>query len=155
MSRFWKRVAGLAVLTAAWGSAAADVNRCSLLKDGEIDKAIGAHEPGYSGVNNPWGNNSCRWVAKNAPAQKAPEGWRDSIELAVFDGSMRSWAQGQASGEPVSGVAKNARWDRTQGEMWFECAGNRICVVKVRTAASKLRQEVATQLTRLADERLR
>jgi hypothetical protein len=146
---------GFALLATMSASALADVNRCSLLKDDEIEKAIGPHEPGYSGVNNLWGNNSCRWVAKNPPAQKTSDGWRDSIELAVFEGSMRSWAQGQAHGEPVSNVAKNARWDRTQGEMWFECAGGRICVVKVRTAASKQRAETATQLTRLADGRLR
>ena len=155
MRLHWKIVSGLALLTAACNVALADVDRCSLLKDDEIDKAIGAHERGYNGVNNPWGNNSCRWVAKNAPAQKAPEGWRDSIELAVFEGHMRSWAQDQAHGEPVPAVAKNARWDKTQGEMWFDCAAGRICVVKVRTAASKTRQDVATQLTRLADSRLR
>jgi len=56
-----------------------------------------------SGVGDRWGNNSCRRVATNPPAQKAPEGWRDSIELA----------------------------------------------------ASKQREETATQLTRLADGRLR
>ena len=155
MALHCRMLMGFALLTAISSSALADVNRCALLKDDEIEKAIGAHEPGYSGVNNLWGNNSCRWVAKTAPAQKAPEGWRDSIELAVFEGSMRSWAQGQAHGEPVSGIAKNAQWDRTQAEMWFECAGGRICVVKVRTAASKQRQETAMQLTRLADGRLR
>ena len=150
-----KILIGLALLAVTCNSAIADVNRGSLLKDDEIDKAIGPHEPGYTGVENLWGNNSCRWVAKHAPAQKAPEGGRDSIELAVFEGSMRSWAQDKVRGEPVSGVAKNARWDKTQAEMWFECAGGRIGVVKVRTAASKLRQDVATQLTRSADGRLR
>jgi hypothetical protein len=155
MRSYWKCMLSLGLLTAMTAPALADVNRCSLLKDDEIAKAIGPHEPGYTGVNNPWGNNSCRWVAKDPPGQKASEGWRDSIELAVFEGPMRSWAQGQARGEPVPGVAKNARWDRTQGEMWFECAGGRICAVKVRTAASKLREETATALTRLADGRLR
>jgi hypothetical protein len=155
MRLHWNILIGLASLAVMCNCAFAEVNRCSLLKDDEIEKAIGPHERGYTGVENPWGNNSCRWVAKNPPAQKAPEGWRDSIELAVFEGSMRSWAQGQARGEPVSGVAKNARWDKTQGEMWFECAGGRICVVKVRTAASKLREDAATQLTHAADARLR
>lgn len=130
-------------------------DRCALLKDGEIAAAIGAHQAGSVDVTNLWGNNSCRWVAKNAPAVKAPEGWRDSIELGVFEGSMSSWARDKAQGTPIDGVAKNATWDRISAELWWECAGGRICVVKLRTADSKQRQEIATRFARLADSRLR
>ncbi|MGE5088133.1 MAG: hypothetical protein ACM3QY_03320, partial [Candidatus Levyibacteriota bacterium] len=90
------------------GPVSAATDRCALLADAEIAAVIGAHESGYSGVNNPWGNNSCRWVAKAAPAVKAPEGWRDSVEVAVWEGGMLSWAKDQVRGVPIAGVAKNA-----------------------------------------------
>lgn len=144
-----------AVLGSAAGRALAATDRCALLKDGEIDEAIGPHERGTSDVNNPWGTNSCRWTAKGAPAGKAPEGWRDSIELGVFEGSMISWAKDHTRGEPIAGAAKDAKWDKTYGELWFSCAGARICVVKVRTAASAQREALATKLARLVDGRLR
>ena len=143
----------VAALAVAPGAALAAPDRCALLKDAEIDEAIGPHERGSNDVTNEWGNNSCRWVATKAPAVKAPEGWRDAIELGVFEGSMRSWAQDQKRGEPIAGVAKNATWDKTHAELWLDCAGGRICVVKVRTAASKVREAIATKLARLADSR--
>ena len=130
-------------------------DRCMLLKDGEIAAAIGPHQAGSVDVTNLWGNNSCRWVAKNAPAVKAPEGWRDSIEVGVFEGSMSSWARDKAHGSPIAGVAKSALWDRISAELWWECAGGRVCVVKLDTADSKQRQEIATRFARLADSRLR
>jgi hypothetical protein len=138
----------------AW-SAFAATDRCALLKDGEIDEAIGSHERGNNGLPNEWGNNSCRWTAKNAPAAKARDGWRDAIELGVFEGAMISWAQGQARGEPIGGVVKDAKWDSSYGELWFNCAGGRVCVVKVRTAESKQRQAIATKLASLVEGRLR
>ena len=151
-------VAALTLVVATLGAipapALAATDRCALLKDAEIDAAIGPHERGTSDVNNPWGTNSCRWAATNAPAGKAPEGWRDSIELGVFEGSMLAWGKEQARGEPIEGVAKGARWDRIQGELWFDCAGGRACVVKVRTAASRERQAIATTLAKLVDGRL-
>jgi hypothetical protein len=104
---------------------------------------------------NEWGNNSCRWTAKNAPAAKAPEGWRDAIELAVFEGTMVSWAKAHVRGEPITDGPANASWDKSFGELWFECAGGRVCVVKVRTAASKQRKEFATKLAHLIESRLR
>ena len=151
---------GLAVAACIAGAAMPTIamaapDRCALLKDGEIDTAIGPHAAGNIGVPNPWGNNSCRWVATNAPAVKAPEGWRDSIEVGVFEGSMLSWARDQARGTPIDGVAKSATWDRIAAELWWECAGGRVCVVKLRTADSKRRQEIATKFARLAESRLR
>lgn len=130
-------------------------DRCVLLKDAEIEEAIGPHERGSNDVTNEWGNNSCRWVATKASAAKAPEGWRDAIELGVFEGSMRSWAEGQRRGVPFADVAQNATWDKTHAELWFDCAGRRICVVKVRTVASKQREEIATKLARDADSRVK
>ena len=107
-------------------------------KDGEIAAAIGPHQAGSVDVTNLWGNNSCRWVAKNAPAVKAPEGWRDSIEVGVFEGSMSSWARDKAHGTPIDGVAKSAARDRISAEAVVgECAGGRMCVVKLDTADSK------------------
>ena len=144
----------IALGSAAWGAFAA-TDRCALLKEGEIDEAIGSHERGNNGMPNEWANNSCRWTAKNAPAAKAPDGWRDSIELGVFEGPMVSWAQGQVRGEPIGGVAKDAKWDSSYGELWFNCAGGRVCVVKVRTADSKQREATATKLARRIEGRLR
>ena len=143
------------VLGGIAGPAFAATDRCALLTDAEIAAAIGAHEPGYIGVNNPWGNNSCRWVATAAPAVRAPEGWRDSVEVAVWEGGMLPWAKDQVRGVPIAGVAKNATWDRTSAELWWECAGGRVCALKLRTADSKQRQDVAMRLVRLVDGRLR
>ena len=149
-------VAAIAVCgTIMLGQASAETDRCALVKDSEIAEAIGPHEGGNAGLPNEWGNNSCRWTAKNAPAAKAPEGWRDAIELAVFEGTMRSWAKDRMRGEPIAGGPANAQWDKSFGELWFECAGGRVCVVKVRTAASKQRKEFATKFAQLVESRLR
>ena len=144
----------LTLASTAWNAFAA-TDRCALLKDGEIDEAIGSHERGNNGMPNEWANNSCRWTAKNPPATKAPDGWRDAVELGVFEGPMVSWAQGEARGEPIDGIAKDAKWNGTYGELWFSCAGGRVCVVKVRTAESKQRQATAIKFARLVESRLR
>lgn len=150
---------GMAVMavfaTMSVGRAFADTDRCALIKDSEIEEAIGPHESGHAGLPNEWGNNSCRWTAKNAPSAKAPEGWRDAIELAVLEGTMVSWAKDHVRGEAITDAPANARWDKSFGEIWFECTGGRVCVVKVRTAASKQRKEFATKLARAMEGRLR
>ena len=47
------------------------------------------------------------------------------------------------------------RLDVLFGEPWFDCAGGRVCVVKVHTAESKQREAIATKLARLVASRLR
>ncbi len=138
----------------AWSA----TDRCALLKDAEVDEAIGPHERGTSDVTNLWGTNACRWVAKNAPSgAKAPEGWRDSLEVAVFEGNQLKWTQDQARNAPEEApdAAKGARWNRSGGEVWFDCAGGRVCAVKLRTASSKQRKENAFRLAKLVESRVR
>jgi hypothetical protein len=129
------------------------LDRCALLSDAEVTEALGAHERGYNGVENEWGNNSCRWTATNAAA-KHPE-WHDALEVAVWEANMVSWARGEMRGDPVDGVGPGARYDRAWGTVWFECAGGRVCAVRLRTAASKGRKEMATKLAHLVSGRVR
>jgi hypothetical protein len=148
----WLAALGCMSVSAAFG---APPDRCALLKDAEIDEVIGPHAAGNHGLGNDWGDNSCRWTAKSAPAAKAPDGWRDAIEVGVFEGLILSWAKDQMRGEPVQGIGKGAKYDSSYGDLWFECAGGRVCVVKVRTAAGKDRQANAVKLAKLVDSRVR
>lgn len=128
-------------------------DRCALLTDAEVTEVLGPHGRGNNGLPNEWGDASCRWTATN-PAPRHPE-WHDALEVAVFEANMVSWARGEMSGDPVDGVSPGARYDRMWGTVWFECAGGRVCAVRLRTAASKGRKEMATKLARLVNGRVR
>jgi hypothetical protein len=41
------------------------------------------------------------------------------------------------------------------GEMWFDCTGGRLCVVKVGASSGKQRQAIATKLATLVEDRVR
>lgn len=130
------------------------IDRCALLTDAEVTEALGPHGRGNDGVENEWGDSSCRWTA-TAAAPKHPE-WHDALEVAVWEGHMVAWARDQVSGDPIDGVRPGARYDRMWGTVWFECAGGRVCAVRLRTAAGgKGRKEMAAKLARLVDGRVR
>jgi len=131
------------------------VNRCALLTDDEVNTAIGPHTPGSNDISNLWGLQSCRWTATTAPKSKAPEGWREAIEVAVFFKERTSWAREQAKGDPVQGVVEGAVYDESSGDLWFNCARDRFCVVKARTASGANREQVAIQLAKTVLNRLR
>jgi hypothetical protein len=136
--------------------AAAVQERCKLLTAAEITAAIGAHNGGTNDLDNEYGLMSCRWKATTAQQVDGfPDGWFDSIEVAVFDQMTDQWARQQASGDPVSGFVPGARYDRTWGRLWFNCARNRFCVVTVRTAKADGRAEIAMRLAKLVETRLR
>jgi hypothetical protein len=105
-------------------------------------------------VGNVWGLQSCRWTAQSSPA-KAPEGWHDAIEVAVFDPIRTAWARGQADGSPVDGLGKGALYNASYGDLWFECGNDRFCAVKVRTAASANRERNAKHLAQVVQSRLK
>jgi Protein of unknown function (DUF3558) len=133
----------------------ASLDRCALLTDNEVQEAIGAHRPGSSDLNNEWGLQSCRWTATTAQKVDAyPDGWFDAVEVAVFDDLRVSWAQEQAKGEPVNGFVEGALFDDSYGDLWFTCARNRFCVVKVRTASGDKRAQHARHLSQLVENRL-
>jgi hypothetical protein len=137
-------------------SASDDLDRCALLKDAEISEAIGPHDPGKTDISNNWGTQSCRWTATRAqPMEGNPEGWHDAIEVAVFDATMTPMVRGQVTGDPVAGALPGARYDRSYGDLWFDCPGGRLCAVKARTASGDRRQEIATHLAGLVESRLR
>lgn len=142
---------------AAAASRDGDPNRCALLTDSEVEAAIGPHAPGTSGIEtNEYGLQSCRWTATATPkGPGVPEGWLDSIEVAVFDKDMDSWAREQARGEPMSGLDRAARYDATYGQLWFDCARDRFCLVKARTAVDTNRQDIARRLAALVQGRLK
>jgi len=131
-------------------------DRCALLKDNEVEGVIGPHHPGNSDLNNMWGLQSCRWVATTAQQVDAyPNGWFDAIEVAVFDQEKESWARKEAKGKPLNGFVDGALYDESYGDLWFSCAHDRFCVVKVRTASGKNREQFAQRLSELVENRLR
>lgn len=152
-------VAGVALLVGAASAPArgapprAGIDHCALLTDAEVTEALGPHGRGNNGLPNEWGESSCRWTATN-PAPKHPE-WHDALEVAVFESKMLSWARDQMTGDPLDGVSPGARYDRMWGTVWFACAGGRVCAVRLRTAASKGRKEMATKLAHLVNGRVR
>jgi len=139
----------------ASGTPSDGVNRCALLTDDEVNTAIGPHTPGSNDISNLWGLQSCRWTATTAPKSKAPEGWREAIEVAVFFKERTSWAREQAKGDPVQGVVEGAVYDESSGDLWFNCARDRFCVVKARTASGANREQIAVQLAKTVVNRLR
>lgn len=142
-----------AAAPARQASRAAAIDRCALLSDAEVTGALGPHGKGNNGLPNEWGNSSCRWTATD-PAPRHPE-FHDAVEVAVFEANMVQWARGEMSGDPIDGVAPGARYDRAWGTVWFECAGGRVCAVRMHTASSKGRKENAVKLARLVHERVR
>jgi hypothetical protein len=143
-------LAGLAGCGAEASAGERDLDRCALLTSAEVVEAIGPHDGGSTDIGNQWGLMSCRWTAT-----VAQEGWYDAIEVGVFEGAMVQLARDDAEGEPVVGFVPGALYDPSAGELWFDCAGGRFCVVKARTMRSGGREEVATRLARLVESRLR
>jgi hypothetical protein len=131
-------------------------NRCALLTDDEVRDAIGPHGAGSSDINNEWGLEGCGWTASTAQKVEGyPNGWFDTVEVALFEGSEKqSWARGEAKGEPVKGFVEGALYDGSYGQLWFNCARDRFCVVKARTASGGKREQIALQLAQLIEKRL-
>lgn len=128
---------------------------CTLLTDDEVTSAIGPHAAATSDLITTWGEHGCRW--KSTTAQKMdgyPDGWFDAIEVGVFD-KNDDWARRQMKGEPVSNFVESAVYDRSYGQLWFACAGGRTCVIEMRTASGKKREETALQLARLINQRVK
>jgi hypothetical protein len=151
----WRKIAIALLVAAAVGAAPgvarAGIDGCTLLKTSEVDEAIGPHTH-FDDQTNPR-DGTCEWIAK-APARKGSE-FNERITVHVYEGNKLAWARGQVRGEPVEGVAKNAKWDRMSGEMWFDCAGGRLCLVKVAASSGKQRQAIATKLATLVESRVR
>ena len=140
----------------ASAASSGELDRCALLQAGEIEGAIGPHGAGSSDLSNMWGTQSCRWTAtKVQPVEGYPDGWHDAIEVAVIDAKMTPMMRQQVTGDPVTGFVAGARYDNSNGDLWFDCPGGRLCVVKAHTASGDRRQEIATQLARLVESRLR
>jgi hypothetical protein len=139
---------------AATANGSASPAACSLLPDAEIQNAIGAHDPGAHSLQ--YGPDSCRWVGTSTPPN-APDGWRDRIEVGVFDASspLQASFRRDAQGEPVGGLGDGALYDRTEGQLWFPCGHNGFCVIEAATASGKTRQALAVRLARIVRERLR
>ena len=133
-----------------------ELDRCALLTDAEIEEAIGPHDPGSSGLSNEWGLQSCRWMATRVQALEGyPDGWHDAIEVAAFDAVAVPLIRQQVRGDPLAGFVAGATYDHSYGELWFDCPGGRLCVVKARTFSADRREQIATELARLVESRLR
>ncbi len=133
-----------------------EVDRCALLTDGEIEEAIGPHDPGSSSLSNEWALQSCRWTATRVqPLEGYPDGWRDAIEVAAFDAIAVPLIRQQVRGEPKADFVQGATYDHMHGELWFDCPQGRLCVVKARTFSGDRREAIATELARLVESRLR
>src|SRR4051794_12490421 len=112
-----------------------ELDRCALLKTDEIERVIGTHGPGSSDLSNMWGTRSCRWTATRAQKVEGMPEWHDAIEVAVFEATEVPMVRQQVKGDPVADVAPGATYDESYGDVWFDCAGGRLCAVKVRTAS--------------------
>jgi hypothetical protein len=133
-----------------------ELDRCALLTDGEIEEAIGPHDPGSSSLSNEWALQSCRWTATRVqPLEGYPDGWHDAIEVAAFDAIAVPLIRQQVRGDPKADFVQGATYDHMHGELWFDCPGGRLCVVKARTFSGDRREAIATQLSRLVEGRLR
>ena len=131
-------------------------DRCQLLTDAEIEQAIGPHGPGHAGIPNEWGEQSCRWTATRSQAIDGyPNGWHDAIEAAAFNAFKSASARQMATGEPVAGFPGKAQFDKSYGQLWFECANGRMCAIGVNTNAGEHREEIATRLAHLLESRAR
>jgi len=133
------------------GTARAGLDGCTLLKPSEVEEVIGPHTH-FDEQTNP-SDGTCEWIAK-AP-QKTGSEFHERITVYVLGGNKLAWAKEQVRGEPVEGVAKNARYDRMSGELWFDCARGQVCMVKVAASSGKQRQAIATKLATLVDARVR
>jgi hypothetical protein len=153
----------LVLLTGCGGGGSGDsaarsgeLDRCALLTDGEIEEAIGPHAPGSSSLSNEWGLQSCQWKATRAqPLEGYPDGWHDAIEVAAFDAIAVPLIRQQVRGDPKADFVQGATYDHMHGELWFDCPHGRLCVVKASTFSGDRREEIATQLARLVESRLR
>ena len=163
-------VCAVVLLTACGGGSSADsdsagspsaasegeLDRCALLTDDEVAGAIGPHDSGNSSLSNEWGLQSCRWTATRAQTVEGyPDGWHDAIEVAAFDAAAVPLIRQQVRGEPMAGFVEGARYDNTYGELWFDCPHGRLCVVKAHTVSGDRREQIATQLARHVESRLR
>jgi hypothetical protein len=151
-----------AVTTAALSGEQSGPNRCGLLTDDEVRDAIGPHAAGVNAPGSAWGLQSCRWLSANAEKEQADSGLvlnSDWIEVGVFNpggtGPNAAWAREQSEGEPVKDFVQDARYDASSGELWFECAHDRFCVVKAHTRSGATREQTALHLAELVFKRLR
>jgi hypothetical protein len=136
--------------------ASGELNRCALLTDGEVRNAIGPHQPGTSDLQSEWGTQSCRWAATTAQkVEDYPNGWYESVEVAVFDKDKESWAREQARGEPVKDFVAGSQYDEMSGDLWFNCGRDRFCVVKAATNSPDNREQIARRLAQLVLSRVR
>jgi hypothetical protein len=140
-------VLGVATACSTEAPSHADIDRCALLSEDEIAAVIGPHDGGRTGSadnQSQYGNDSCRWVAREAPYL--------FVELAVFGPRTEAWAREQASGEAVAALA-GARYDQTSAELWFDCAGKRFCSLQVYTSDGP-NLDTTLALARQAERRL-
>jgi hypothetical protein len=140
----------VAVATGGQGSR----GRCALLTAAEVEAVIGPHDGGVAQGGGSSGIMGCRWTADRVQEISDMPPWRDAVEVAQFDATRDAWARGQMEGTPVADVVDGALYDESYGDLWFTCAGGRVCVVKVRTASSAGREESAVRLARLISQRL-
>lgn len=136
------------------GAPSGKVDRCALLTSGEVQSMIGPHNGGKSELDNLWGLGACRWTSTSGPMPNDPMGRPESIEVALFDEDfVETWARGEAEGEPVQGFVDGALYDSTHGELWFDCAGDKYCAVRI--TSDKDRAGMALRVARLVESRLR
>jgi hypothetical protein len=131
-----------------------ELDRCTLLTKDEVAKVVGPHDGGSTGLSNSWGTRSCRWTATRAQKIEGFPLWLDAVEVAVFEADEVPMVRQQVKGDPVDGVVPGATYDQSYGDLWFDCSGNRLCAVKVRTATGDGRKDTASGLARLVASRL-
>jgi hypothetical protein len=122
-------------------------DNCKRLTKDEVAQAIGPNDGG----KHDYTFGGCVWTATSAK-EGAPEGFTEAIFAAVLPKDQ--YDSVAEIGEPVGGIVDGATYSSTHGELWFPCRGGDFCGIKVRTASSDNRQEIAVRLAKLLQSRV-
>jgi hypothetical protein len=116
---------------------------CKRLTKDEVAEAIGPNDGG----KHDYTFGGCVWTAASAK-----EGFTEAIFAAVLP--KNQYESVAEIGEPVSGFVDGATYSNTHGELWFPCRGGDFCGIKVRTAGSDKREEIAVRLGKILKSRV-
>ncbi|MBF8194471.1 hypothetical protein ITP53_54230 [Nonomuraea sp. K274] len=116
---------------------------CKFLTEQEVAEVIGPSDGGQ----HDYALGGCVWTASSAKG-----GIKEAIFASVLpQAHYESLAE---IGEPVSGFVDGATYAELHGELWFPCRSGDYCGIKVRTAGSDDRQEIAVRLAKALQSRV-
>ncbi|MBF8193226.1 hypothetical protein ITP53_47670 [Nonomuraea sp. K274] len=125
------------------GEGSGSSESCKFLTEEEVAEVIGPSDGGQ----HDYAFGGCVWTASSANG-----GINEAVFAAVLPKAhYESLAE---IGEPVSGLVDGATYAELHGELWFPCRAGDYCGIKVRTADSDGRQEIALRLAKALQSRV-